>query len=482
MSFRETLQVARCELRLMVATRTEAILFFAFAVLIGIGAWNGHTWVRDQHRIQQAVGNAERIEGTRLKEEIAALEAGKVTARNPAQDPRRASVLAARWERTATLPPAPISAMSVGQGDLYSSTVGVTAIRSEAALDQEVLENPYSLLAGRLDMGFVLTSLLPLLAIALCGGLLARERESGALALAMSQPLSLSSLIFGKGLMRGLLLAALAIVLSGAALMVCAVSEGTTMPALRLGIAAFAITIYVGFWVALAVCLGASLRSYSAQAITLLGAWVLLLFVIPILVSLIARTAYPTPSRFAFISATRSATVPVRSGGTKLLSRYYEDHPELAKGNPDRTDFYKKYYLVEQQVEAALAPLHESHEAALTAQQRTVELLSFASPALLFQSVLDDLAGTGLKRYQRFAGQVARHQKSWRDFVLPRLFADRDVQSTELDAVPSFRFVEESRGELILRTIPSLAGLLSGMLLFVFLAARRLRTPGLVMR
>ena len=64
------------------------------------------------------------------------------------------------------------------------------------------LENPQRLLSGRLDLAFVLIYLYPLLILAISYNLLSAEQEQGTLALLLSQPVSLRTVILAKVAVR----------------------------------------------------------------------------------------------------------------------------------------------------------------------------------------------------------------------------------------------------------------------------------------
>ena len=68
------------------------------------------------------------------------------------------------------------------------------------------IENPNRLLAGRFDLAFVIVFLYPLLILTLSYNMLSAEQEQGTLALTLSQPVSLRTLVSGKVLLRALVL------------------------------------------------------------------------------------------------------------------------------------------------------------------------------------------------------------------------------------------------------------------------------------
>jgi ABC-2 type transport system permease protein len=99
-------------------------------------------------------------------------------------------------------------------------------------------------------------------------------------------------------------------------------------------------------------------------------------------------------------------------------------------------------------------------ESQLEKQQQFVNRFRFLSPAVVMQETLNEIAGTGLPRYQRFREQVAQHDRRWAEFFLPRIYKNAKLTAADYDAVPRFQFVEESPIALLRRASVSLVGLL----------------------
>ena len=94
-----------------------------------------------------------------------------------------------------------ISALTVGQSDLYNNCVLVSAWEVGGAWDERLhrnLENPLRLLFGRFDAAFVILFLLPIAILILSYNQLSGERELGTLPLLGCQPSS--AIIVGAGL------------------------------------------------------------------------------------------------------------------------------------------------------------------------------------------------------------------------------------------------------------------------------------------
>src|SRR5687767_2824985 len=91
----------------------------------------------------------------------------------------------------------------------------------------------------------------------------------------------------------------------------------------------------------------------------LAGVWLVLVVLIPSMLNMIATTAYPVPSRVEMIQAMRVASDEANEQGSKLLAKYYEDHPELASGDATQAmnDFNIVRVAVGAEIERTVGPV-----------------------------------------------------------------------------------------------------------------------------
>jgi ABC-2 type transport system permease protein len=159
------------------------------------------------------------------------------------------------------------------------------------------------------------------------------------------------------------------------------------------------------------------------------------------------------------IQATRVASDEANAEGSKLLARYYEDHPELATGDPQQAmnDFNLVRVAVGAEVERRVRPVLARYTQQLSAQQRIVERARFLSPAILMQDVLNDVAGTGPARHREFVRQVEAYHERWREYFVRLVFQKTRLE--DYSRVPQFAFEDETVGQVGRRVAVSLAGL-----------------------
>jgi ABC-2 type transport system permease protein len=463
------------EWRAVRADQTAWVLAAVFAVAIGYGVWNGARWVDFQRDTLAAAVQEEGERYAKLAANARELEAsgGEVS---PFADPRSPANVGGRFgHRYAALPPGPLAALAVGQSDLLPYYFKISTDARENVIAATELENPHRLLVGRFDLAFVLIYLYPLLILAISFNMLSQEKEQGTLALALSQPLSLGTLVAGKVALRALLLVGLVVGFSLLGFIAGGASLTSGAVAVRLALWIALVAGYGAFWFALAVFVSSGGRSSSTNATILAGMWLALVVLLPSLFNLAVNAMYPVPSRVEMVQAMRVASDDANAQGSKVLARYYEDHPELATGDAAQAmnDFSVVRVAVSDEVERRVRPVIDRYEQQIARQQLAIDRLRFLSPAVILQDGLNDIAGTGVARHRHFMAQVDRFHREWRAHFTPLIF--QKAKLTSFDNVPRFRYQDESTANVAGRVAVGLFGLAIPATLIGIVGWRRLR-------
>lgn len=467
-------RVLRHEWRALGADATTWVVIAVFGVAIIYGTWNGARWVRFQTNALAAAAAEEAERYDRLAAQIAEVTAGASV--SPFADPRSPANIGGRLgPRFAMLPPAPLAALAIGQSDLLPSYFKVSTDARENIVSATEIENPQRLLVGRFDLAFVLIYLYPLLILAVTYNMISAEKEQGTLALALSQPLSLATLVTGKVTVRAALLVGVVLACSVPALLLTGTSLTAPGALARLVLWVGAVAAYGAFWFSLAVWMSSLGRTSAATATLLASAWLVLVVLLPSLFNLVVTAAYPVPSRVEMVQATRVASDEANAAGSKLLAAYYEDHPELATGGAEQamTDFNVIRVAVNDDVEKRVRPVIDRYDGQIRRQQLAIDRVRFFSPAVLMQDALNDVAGTGTPRHQRFMAQVAAYHAEWRGYFTPLIFEKARI--TDVHATPRFRFRDETAGEVSGRVLWTLVGLAGPAFVLGWIGLRRLR-------
>jgi ABC-2 type transport system permease protein len=394
---------------------------------------------------------------------------------NPA-DP--ASVGSGMAARHAVLPSAALAPIALGQSDMIANAYKVSTRSRNSFLHEAEIENPWNLLSGRFDLAFVLTWLLPLLIFALGYNLLSAEREQGSLRLLLSQPLRLSTLMLGKLAIRALSVIGLAVVVP-LILLLIARPEAFLEP-LSLAMWLALIVAYALFWFALVALVNALGRSSAFNALALIGLWVLIVLVAPLLLNLAVSAASPAPSRAELATRMRLIVNDKLSRHDALLgSEYrYVKRPEalLPKdGRFEVSDRTRAFFLLGQEMDQLLQDAQDRFDAQLGGQQRLVDRWGFLSPAVVAHEGMAALAGNGSLRYLAFQQQVAAFHERWRAWFEPRILDGIAITEADFAQMPRWQWQEPPASLLWWDAALRLAQLLALTLLLGVAALRRLR-------
>ncbi len=473
------LHIIKNDLKLLIADKTLWVIIVLFVLLIGYSIFNGVRWAKERQKQTHELT----VRGDRAlkadRDDLSAIESGV----KPMPSPVPQAVLPTGKSYPTVLPPASLSALSVGQSDIYpyTTTVDIYATK-HAPFNFYEQDNPINLLAGRFDSAFVIVFLFPLLILALSYNVLSQEKESGTLQMTLGQsPLSLKTFVFGKIAARFALILILTIGLSTIGLLISKVSffASATLPRFLLWISA--ITAYALFWFVLAVAVNALGKSSAANAVILAGIWIALVVVMPSLLNIAAASIHPVPSRLEFVSKLREADNYTRSEGQKLLAKYYSDHPELVpEGQLDLNDFTRRFYAVRQENQRCIFPETLRFEEQLAAQQSLINRYRILSPAVVMQESLNDIAGTSTARQKSYVEQIRNFIDQWQNFFVPLVMRKATLKAADYDQIPRFQFQEETNGMIAKRIFVGLLLLILPTSLLVFFAFAKLRRYTLV--
>jgi ABC-2 type transport system permease protein len=375
----------------------------------------------------------------------------------------------------AVLPPAPLGALAIGQGDLLPSWYPVTARGAHTFLARSEPENPLRLSIGNFDAAFVVVWLLPLIVIALSFNLVSAERERGVLAVAVAAGASPVDFILGKVAARALIVfGSLWLALLAAAL-AAGVPLGRAAGTLPLLLWLAGATLYAAFWFALALFVNSRPRASDQNASLLAGAWLVLVILLPALTNLAATTVFAAPSRVALTTELREASEQADRAAAATRDQYFFDHPEMQGGEMDRTAYFQSVAQTELGVSQAMAPLLAEFEVQARRQQGLVEVLQFLSPGTMTWQSLTALAGSDGARHREFRAQTLAFHDRWSAFFREPLMRGATLRPADYAALPQFRFEEPLLGRTLARALPALAVLLALSLLLGGIAIRRLR-------
>jgi len=353
----------------------------------------------------------------------------------------RADVAANERGYLALLPTAPLSALAIGQGDVYPNYIKVTARSLDALVSGDQIEHPLAVASGQFDAAFVVLFLYPLLIFAVSFDLTATERDRGTLRMVLAQPVTLGEVVAGKMIVRVLkLLIPMLLITVGTALFAPAGADFWP----RAMLWAAAIVAYGAIWHGIALVVNARGFSAPANALILAGIWLLFAVVGPSCVNLLIAIRYPMPSRVEAAVQARAATQDATVQGSRQLGQFLQDHPTSGNvGREGMRQFAMLQAQRDQKVAERLQAVEGTFNAQLERQRRLASWLSVLSPTMIAQGVLLDVAGTSTDRFDQFRAEAASFQQQWKAYFEPRVLDAATLTAAEFAAAPSFEFVEE---------------------------------------
>jgi len=356
---------------------------------------------------------------------------------------QRADVIANERGWLALLPPAPLSALAIGQGDVYPNYIKVTARSLDALVSGDQIEHPLAVASGQFDAAFVVLFLYPLLIFAISFDLTATERDQGTLRMVLAQPVTLRDVVAGKMIVRAIKLAAPLVLIPVGVAALSTPADGGFW--LRAALWTIAVLTYGAIWHGMALLVNARGLGAPANALILAGIWLLFAVVGPSCVNLLIAVRYPMPSRVEAAVQARAATQEATVQGGRQLGQFLQDHP--TSGNVGR-DGMRQFALLQAQRDQRVAERLEAVEATFNAQlekqRRLASWLSVVSPTMIAQGVLLDIAGTSTVRFDRFRAEASSFQQQWRAYFEPRVRYAATLTPEESAAAPSFSYVDES--------------------------------------
>ncbi len=418
-------------------TRSRLIYWLAGLLLItGLYAiFYGWTEVKRQ---QQTIALLHQDEQARLDTlyrhlSLDTTRAGNVQKWKDAHDPYFVDVEGYRY---AIAYPGPLTAFSLGQRDLYPTYQEVMARASQRQLNPTELANPQKLLVGSFDLAFVLVYLLPLVLIVLGYNLLSAESEGGTLALLQTQAVSLRRVLGFRLLIRFGLVGVGIGVLIGLAALSNRVTDGERlMQWLAVSL------IYAGFWTSLIWLVISFRRSSALNAVILLGAWLIVVLVMPALIQQLLADTCPLPDRAALQRIVReeyAKNTPIQQN----LMRFYAHHPNLRDSDTTNAFRYNlmNYYARNEQLDQTVAPLVAQQESRISDRERAISVLRPLLPAVNALDLFNQLAGTDEPSRRDYLTQIARFHQTWKDFFVPLEFRGHVMTEADYVHIPTFTF------------------------------------------
>jgi ABC-type transport system involved in multi-copper enzyme maturation permease subunit len=389
-----------------------------------------------------------------------------------------------------TQPPVPFQAL----------VRGITADVNMEAFD----DDPLPVMFPLIDLTFIVTILISLIALILTYDAVSGEKEDGTLKLMLANGVPRSKVILAKAAGAGLTLAGPLVVSLSAGTLVILLHpriDWSGVDWAALGLVFVGAVLYGVVFSLVGILVSAVHRSSASSIMTSLFIWTLLVLVVPNLSPYVASFLSPAPSRIKVARETDRLTDTDRDDlGRKLMDQYraevLKEYPvlgermtesELKRRVAEDPQYRKAYEANRAAVERAWTEANRIQNAKADelradlrkkeeAQTGLARAISMVSPLADFSYLATDLSSTGTRNLVHFGRLAQLWSRTFNGDYQPKKVAEfrakdptGDAWNTAIDMsdAPRFRYMEEGLGGRAQAALPPFAVLLGfGIVLF----------------
>jgi len=393
----------------------------------------------------------------------------------------------------ATQPPIPFEAL-------------IRGLTAEVNMD-EFDDDPLPVMFPLIDLVFIVTILVSLIALILSYDAICGEREDGTLKLMLSNGLPRSKIVLAKLAGGVLTLAAPFLVSLATGMLIILLHPRVSWAGAdwgAFGLIVVGALVYIAVFELIGIFLSSAHKASASSIMTSLFVWVLLVLVVPNLSPYVASFLRPAPSRIKVAREAHRLTDTDRDDlGVKLANQYrgevIKKYPVLAESLSEdevkrrvaSSPEYRKAYeamraAVQRGWDEANRIQSDKANALLDdvafkekAQTGLARSISMASPLADFSYLATDLSSTGTRNLAHFDLMQEAWSSTFFGEYQPKKFAElkakdptADLWNTPVDMsdAPRFKYTEERVGGRIHASLPPFAVLL-GYCVVLFAAA-----------
>jgi len=372
---------------------------------------------------------------------------------------------------------------------------------------EEFDDDPLPVMFPLIDLTFIVTILMSLVALILTYDAVSGEKEEGTLKLMLGNSLPRSKIVLAKAAGAGLTLVGPLVVSLAAGMLVILLHprvDWSGVDGAALALIVVGAVLYSGVFALIGILVSSIHRSSASSIMTSLFVWTLLVLVVPNLSPYVASFLSPAPSRIKVArEASRLTDVDRDDLGRKLQAQYRAEvlkeypvlgeqltEPELKKRVAEDPLYRKAYEAGRAAVQKAwdeanriqgakAGALWEDLRRKEEAQTGLARTISMISPLADFDYLATDLSSTGTRNMAHFGRLSGLWSKSFYDDYRPKKVDElrakqptADVWNTAIDMsdAPRFRYVEEGLGGRLQAALPPFA-VLAGLAVVLFAGA-----------
>jgi ABC-2 type transport system permease protein len=324
----------------------------------------------------------------------------------------------------------PLAGLCIGQRDLFPVYYGFNVTDLARQVNVGELANPMKLLTGNFDLSYVFVFLIPLLIVALFYDLYAHEKEGGTLALLQAQPVSLTTILISKGLLRLLIVVVTVTVL----LLLGFILQGISLSQ-QFGLFVSWLLVMYAYCLLWTLFMGVVInlkRSAALSAMIGLGVWLIFALITPALLNLFVSAQAPPPNRAEVIHAVRTLNDQVwESPKSFVFERVYHENPDFYTA--DTADFDQWYYASFTLLDNKANALKQQFEEQVAKRNQLLNHWQWLAPAAMVHEKLSNLSKTDRQSHQEFINELYIYHQELKELYYQRIFAKENFSRQDLE-------------------------------------------------
>lgn len=362
-------------------------------------------------------------------------------------------------------PPSTLSIFSVGLEFFLPNKVVTSRDGQFKVLNETGINNPQSLISGKIDFYFIVSFVLSILALIFTFNSISGERENGTLKLMMSNSVPRWKIIFAKMVGSYSVFLAPFIVSLIFMLLILNFSNVLIVFSPEIFPKVFVIIMVTLIFLLSMFNLGILVSSLTNRAITsmviLLFIWVIFALVIPKISPMIAEIIYPVKSNQVANLEKQKARANLENERDTRLQQLYEKlltesgadvksygpardestKRAMTRYDEEKTPIEEEY---NERISTAIRRIDEDYTSRLNMQSMIIGYLSRVSPVHCFANIVSEVSGTGILELYNFYehAQLFQEQvkKALYDNVLVKKYSTTTGSSVYASTVDGFEF------------------------------------------
>ena len=331
--------------------------------------------------------------------------------------------------------PSDAAFLASGFRDATPYVLRIRALALQTQLHEGEIFNPELALIGRFDFAFILVYLVPLFLIALFYDIISNERQTGRLITLLALSKTINNLWIRRFCLR------IALVFM---CLFLPITVGSLITGLSTTISVVILIIifaYLCFWAGLALIVSTRNTSSINNAITLIGLWIILTFVLPAIGNTIQTQLIPINQGVELMLAQRQVVHAAWDTPREdTMQKFFKTNPKWENTAPLPAGFHWKWYYAFQQLgDESVSTQVASYREKLFKRQYFSQYLGWFLPSVGVQTLLHRIAKTDLLAQLNYQDKIVVFHKQLRNYYYYYLFNEIEFKADDFAKIPRFQ-------------------------------------------